>query len=138
MRIVKQLSNRLVILCFLLTTFQYANAQQKVYYQKVQQMLNGDDNPFPNSERNKICLNIYNEYCHWEGEYIYTTINGETSKAPAIYVYQRSDGGSRLYELRTDSSVSTLSISPDYSRAYENTQYFYTGDVLLKVFNRIN
>ena len=138
MRIVKQLSNRLVILCFLLTTFQYANAQQKVYYQKVQQFLNGDDDPFPDSERNRRCLNIYDQYCHWEGEDLYTSFNGEVSKAPAIYVYQRSNNGTRIYELRTDTWVSTISIFPDYSKVYKNTQYFYTGDVLLMVFNRIN
>lgn len=131
-------SLKVLICCLFFVAFQSAIAQQRYYYQKTQEILNGEEASFPDSERKTRCLIFQSNSCQWEGEYVDEWNFGQYTRKPIVYNYVRNENGTRIYEFRTSSWTRIISVTPNYSQVCENSYYPTTGNYLFKVYNRVN
>lgn len=131
-------SYRLLMVCLMLAAFQYANAQQRYYYQKTNEIVNGEEASFPDSERKTKCLIVQGNTCYWEDECVDEWNFGQYSRKPVLYNFIRNDSGNRVYQYSNNSWTCVLSITGDYSQVYKNTYYPSTGDRLTQLFQRVS
>ena len=127
---------KLLIVCLMLATFDKICAQQRYYYQKVQEQSNGMNTSFPDSERKPKCLIFQGNTCQWEGDFVDTWNYGQHSRTPIVFNFIKNENGLRVYQYRNNSWSTTIMVSPDNSTVSENIFYPSTGNTLLKVYKQ--